>query len=317
MISRAREQTLSTFNNAAINRAVAPIGKKIEGTGTAAVKEAGDILSAYYDDALSKLKGVKFDARFDADLMQLKHMTRNLVPQMRRKFDTTLDDIVEHRLSPNRSMIADTFSKVESELKSKASDYLGSSTASERELGAALKQLQNILHEQMIRTNPHIAQKIRAADAGWANLVRIEKAAEAAKNKEGVFTPAQLNSSIRSADSSVRHRATARGTALMQDLGSAGQTIIGSKYPDSGTPGRIAAGLGLLGAGAGTAAFSPATALGVGSIVGTGSLMYTRPVQNMLVRAVANRPSGSNSMANLIRELSPYGAAAFAPMALE
>ena len=299
MIRRSRGQANESFNNAAINRATAPIGVKIEGSGTEAIKQAGDALSGVYNDALSQVKNVRFDAKFDTDLIQLRQLSSGLVPAMKNRFDKVLKDIVQHRMSPQRSMLGDTYKSVDSEVGGLASSYGKSQTASEQELGSALAQLQAILKQQMVRSNPQIAQQLKSADEGWANLVRIEKAGEAAKNAGGVFTPAQLNAAIKSADDSVRGRAVARGTALMQDLGSSAQKVIGSKVPDSGTAGRLGWSAGLVGAGA---LNLPATvATGVG-----GSLLYTRPVQNMLVKMISERPDSAKDVALLLRQLSTF-----------
>lgn len=313
MIHRARGQTLQTFNNAAINRAVGQIGKKVEGAGHEAVKKAGDLLSKEYDDALSHIKGVKFDARFDMELENLKRMAQSLVPSMRNKFDKAVQDVLEHRMSPNRSMLADVYKRVDSEIGKISSRYGKSTVASEQELGDALAELQRMLKEQMMRSNPQAAARIKAADRGWANLVRIEQAAKSAKNAEGIFTPAQLNAAIQQADDSVRGRAVSRGTALMQKFGSRAQTVLGSKYPDSGTAGRLALGLGSLGAGGGAVGagfIEPTTAAVTAGMLGTGGLAYTRPVQNALVKMLTERPEMAEPLALAIRRLGPASAVA-------
>lgn len=302
MIDRARNQTLVTFNKAAIDKALEPIGMQADGVGQEAIKKAGDALSKHYDDALSQIKGVPLDASFQSKMLQLTGMARNLVPDMQKKFDKTVNDVFLGRVSPNMSMLPDVYKKVDSEIGMAASRYSRSTSASEQELGDALSQMQNLLKEQMLRHNPHVAQKIKAADTGWANLVRIEGAAKSAKNNEGIFTPAQLNAAIQSSDDSVRGRAVSRGTALMQSFGNAGQKVIGSKVPDSGTAARIGWGAGLIGAGS---VNLPITA----AVLGGGAGLYTRPVQNALVRMIADRPRGANSIAQMVRELSPYGAA--------
>lgn len=302
MIDRARNQTLETFNKSAINKALENIGEKADEIGQEGVKKAGDAISKYYDDALSQIKGVPLDASFQSNLLQLSSMAKNLVPEMQKKFTKTVDDIVIGRASPNGSLLPEVYKKVDSEIGLIASRFGKSSSASEQELGDALSQVQNLLKQQMLRHNPHVAQKLKSADTAWASLVRIEGAAKSAKNNGGIFTPAQLNAAIQSADDSVRGRSVSRGTALMQGFGNAGQKVIGSKVPDSGTAGRIGWGAGLIGAGA---VNLPATA----AVLGTGAGLYTRPVQNALVKLIADRPAAANSLAQMVRELSPIGAA--------
>lgn len=293
MIHRARGQTLESFNKAAINRALAPVGKQTDKVGHEAIKEAGDVLSKTYNAALSQVKNVKFDAKFDADSMQLRQMANGLSSAMRNKFNHVFTENVVRKMGPQRSMLGESYKAIDSEIGGMASRYGKSSVASEQELGDALSQLQNLLKQQMMRSNPGVAEKLKAADTGWANLVRIEGAAKAAKNAEGIFTPAQLNAAIQLADKSVRGRAVARGTALMQDLGGAGQKTLGSKYPDSGTAGRLALGGAAVGAGAINPAIPASLALG-------GS-MYTRPIQNALVRLLADRPEAAHLLARQLR----------------
>lgn len=302
MIDRARNQTLETFNKSAISKALEHIGGKADEIGQEGVKKAGDSISKYYDDALSKIKGVPLDASFQSNLLQLTSMAKNLIPEMQKKFNKTVDDIVIGRASPSGSLLPEVYKKVDSEIGLVASRYGKSSSASEQELGDALSQVQNLLKQQMLRHNPHVSRQLESADAAWANLVRIEGAAKSAKNNGGIFTPAQLNAAIQSADDSVRGRSVSRGTALMQGFGNAGQKVIGSKVPDSGTAGRIGWGAGLVGAGA---VNLPVTA----AVLGTGAGLYTRPVQNALVKLIANRPASANSIAQMVRELSPVGAA--------
>ena len=147
-------------------------------------------------------------------------------------------------------------------------------------------------------TNPRLAAKLKAAaDAGWANLVRVEGAAKAAKNTNGVFTPGQLNTAIQQADRSVRGRAVARGQALMQDLSNAGQNVIGNKVPNSFTTDRAL----LAGGGLGAGFLNPAIPLGLAG----GGLLYTQPAQRFLSGLLSSRPQSAQAVADTLRQASP------------
>ena len=296
-IANARTRALEQFNNAAINRATGQVGAKVEGAGQSAVREAGDIISQTYDDALASVKFVKFDKQFGTDLTQLKSMAKSMTPEMRRKFESTLKDVVGGRSSKAGAMLPETFKKVDSELGQLASRYGKSTMASEQELGDALRQLQTLLRDQAARQSPEFAKALKASDAGWANLVRIEGASKAAKNAEGIFTPAQLNTAIQAADDSVRKRAVSRGTALMQDLGNAGQKVLGNKVPNSFTTDRA------LIAGGGLGAYFidptiPAALLG-------GAAMYSAPLQRALLASVSSRPELAQPVAEALKKASP------------
>lgn len=303
-ITSARNRAKEEFNQAAINRAVAPIGQKATEIGREGVRRAGDALSQSYDDALAQIKAVKFDNQFKQDFGQLKQLANNLTPAMKAKFNREVKTLVEDRISPAGSMIAETFKKAEGELGKKASDYASSATASERELGDALKQAQSLLQQTVARQNPQYAKALAASDEGWANLVRVEGAAKAAKNSEGVFTPAQLNTAIQTADKSVRKRAVGRGTALMQDLGSAGQAVLGSNVPNSGTADRLFTGLAMGGLPA-SYLVNPLIPAAIGGGLLTGAAAYTSPAQKVLNAIVASRPELAKPVAEAIRKGSP------------
>lgn len=295
-IANARGRALEEFNNAAINRASGQVGVRTAGAGHEAVGKAGDSISQAYDDALSQVKHVQLDPQFSSDLTQLHGLAQNLVPAMRDKFNRTLNDVVMGRVSKQGSILGETYKSIDSDLGSLVSKYGKSSAASEQELGDALKQLQSLLRQQMVRSNPQAADALRSADAGWANLVRIEGAAKSAKNAEGVFTPAQLNGAIQAADSSTRKRAVSRGTALLQDLGNAGQTVLGNKVPNSFTADRA-----LIAGGALTSyLLNPAIP---GGLVG-GAAMYSRPAQNMLASLLTARPQAAQPVANALDKYS-------------
>ena len=297
MISNARGDALKQFNNAAINRASGKVGVAVQGSGQTAVAEAGNAVSKAYDDALGQVKFLKFDQQFATDLGQLKTMAQGLTGPMRSKFNSKLDEVVGGRMSGTGSMLGQTYKKVDSEIGGLAAKYQKSAVASESELGDAFAQLQNLLKQQAGRSNPAAAKALDAADAGWANLVRVEGAAKAGQNASGLFTPAQLNMAIRQADQSTRGRAVSRGGALMQDLGNAGQQVLGNKVPNSFTTDRALIAGGSLGAYLVNPAI-PAGLLG-------GAALYTSPMQGLLRGLVSSRPQGAQPIAEAFRKVAP------------
>lgn len=297
-IAKARTRALEDFNKAAINRATAPIGVKVDGVGQKAVAEAGDAIADAYDAALGSIKTVKFDGKFAQDFRQLKNMAQSLTPDMRNKFNKATRDVIGGRTSQVGGMTAETMKKVDSELGQMAARFGRSSVASEQELADALKQAQALLREQVARSSPQASKALKAADKAYANLVRVEGAAKAAKNNDGLFTPAQLNQAIQTADNSVRKRAVSRGTALMQDLGSAGQSVIGNRVPNSGTFDRAALGIGAMGGGY---MLDPLIPMGLGA----GALAYTPWLQRLLTASASSRPASAKAVAELLNKSTP------------
>lgn len=293
-IQAARRGATRSFNEAAINRTVAPIGQSVKGSGQEAVTKAGDALSDAFEAAIGKVKGVVFDTpEFNRDLGNLQRLAQGLEPPHLRRFERHLENVVLARMSPNGGMTGRTLQDVDSELGALARRYGKSQMAGEQELSDAVKELQSIMRQQVARSEPAFADALAKAREGWAQLVRVEGAATKAANQGGVFTPGQLNQAVRGADSSVRRRATARGDALMQDLANAAQDVIGNKYPDSGTVGRFMANAGALG----SAALHPA----IPAALAAGAAAYAPPVQRALVAAVSRRPDIAPELANRLR----------------
>lgn len=297
-IASQRARSLREFNQAAINRTTAPIGQTVDGVGQGAVQQAGDAISAVYDDALTRVGSVVQDRQFAQEVGGLRRMAVGMTLPMRQQFNTIYQNLLGNRTSPAGGMTARTFKDVDSELGQLSSRYRASALASEQDLGDALAELQAIVRRQAARSNPRAAADLARADEGWANLVRVEGAAKAAKNNQGVFTPAQLNQAVQTADRSTRKRSVARGTALMQDLSNAGQTVLGNKVPNSGTADRLWLGLGALGGGVAVHPAVPAAMLG-------GAALYNQPTQNALTYLFASRPQGTQTVADALREASP------------
>lgn len=296
MIANARQRGLESFNRAAINRATSPVGGKAASIGQDGVAEAGDIISSAYDKGKSALGHFQIDNQGAQELTTLKQMAAALPDKERKVFEQHWQ-LLASEVSPNGSIVADGFKRLDSKLGKESARFSGSPDAYQQQLGDALAEMKRVITENAKRANPDAASQIKAADAAYANLVRVEGAAKSAKNSGGVFTPAQLNSAVQQADRTVRKRATARGEALLQDLAAAGQNVIGNKVPNSFTTDRML----IAGGGLGAGLVNPAIPAG---LLGTG-LLYTAPVQGLLTRAVASRPDSAKAVADALRKASP------------
>lgn len=295
-IANAREQARQQFNQAAINRTTAPIGANVQGTGQAAVRDAGDAITGAYDAARTALGSFQLDRQGIGEIARIRTMVGSLPPQQQRTFNDILATIGTD-ISPNGTIPAAVFKKIDSKLSQEARRFSGAADPYHQQLGDAFLALQQSITGAGRRANPQADRMFSEADRAYANLVRVEGAAKSAMNNEGVFTPAQLNMAVRQADQSVRDRATARGTALMQDLSNAGQQVLGNRVPNSGTPERLMLG----GAGLGAYFVDPAIPLG---LLG-GAAMYTQPMQGLLRGAVSARPQFAQPVANALRQASP------------
>jgi hypothetical protein len=293
-ITAARTRAKEQFNNAAINRTTAPIGQHIDGTGTGAVADAGNAISAVYDKAKSMMGGFQIDKQANSELANLQTLATSGLQGRER---TTVNQYFKDYLN-RPGLTAESFKELDSKLGADIAKF-GKGDAYQQKVGEALQEVQRIVTDNAKRANPAAAALFKQADQAWANLVRVEGASVGAKATDGIFTPGQLLTAVRGADQSVRDRATARGTALMQDLASAGQTVLGNKVPNSGTADRLMLGGGAL---AGGYALNPMIPAGLLA----GAAAYSPSVQSLLRGAVSSRPSYAKPVADAFEQAAPF-----------
>jgi hypothetical protein len=308
MIKNAQQRAVQQFNAAAYNEALAPIGEKFTGkVGQEGIEQVANKISAAYNEVLPKMQ-FKIDPQFHADVMNLSSMAQALPKQQADRFEQILKTQIYNKLGPQQNMDGQALKGVQSELAKAAKGYLGDPSYDQRQLGAAISALKDAVEGNLARVNsPDLVQKLANANQAWANFARIRAAgaSQGAMNKEGVFTAGQLQNAVRSADKSVGKGATATGNALMQDLSGAGQSVLGSKYPDSGTAGRgLMSLLTLGGAGAGFATNPTPTLLTLGAI-GAGSLPYTQLGQRAAAKVLTSRPQLAQPVGKAISKLGP------------
>lgn len=300
MISNARQRGNSQFESAAYNRALKPIGLELpEGVGGRdAVVHTENALKTAYDDVLGRIGAVTPDAAFNAKVGDLQKMVKSLLmPQaQKQKFASALND-VRSSLDSNGVMTSDAYKALESSLGTDARKLASSTDIYEGKIAPAVRQLQAELRDMLKRQAGSNADDLRAVNSGWANFKRVQNAAAKVGAEDGNFTPAQFNNAVRALDRSKDKSAFARGSALGQDLGDAGKSVLTGKVADSGTAGRMMYGAGALASGA----LNPAIPL---SLVG-GAAMYTPAMQRLLSGAASSRPLLAEPAAEMLRKASP------------
>lgn len=297
MISKARNNAREDFNRAALNRVTAPIGTKASETGQAGVQQAGDMVSNAYTQAKNQLGNFRLDRQGVGELQKIRQMADILPDETARGQFQKLWGTLANDISPNGTIKAEAFKRIDSKLAKEAARFSGAPDAYQQQLGDALGEVRTSITQNALRANPNAAAMMKAADTAYANLVRVEGASKNALQTGGFFTPGQLGSAVRQADQSVRDRATARGSALMQDLAGAGQSVLGNKVPNSATADRLMLGAGGLGA----YALNPAIPAGL--LAGAG--LYTSPIQSLLRGAVTARPQAAQAVRNTLLQASP------------
>lgn len=315
-VVEAERKSIDSFNRAAYNRALAPIGAKYDPNGPVGydgIKSVEKTLGAAYDKIIPKLKLVH-DDHLAMDLDDIKQDVSELPRDQQKQYETIMKNrfflpMVKH----GGEMNGQDFKDMESAISQAAATWKGSPDPAHRELGRALGASLGALRDNLERTSdPSVRQELKKVNSAWAAFVRLQGAATQRATSEGVFTPGDLLQSAKKADRTVRKGAFARGDALLQDLGLAGQKVLPSKIPDSGTALRVnATRPGLAGAAIG------GLVGGVpGAALGAGADMLARPGVQALARGYLSRGSTApkNYLAHATRAVDPL--VHHAPLAL-
>lgn len=317
MIKAAQSRSLDDLNRAAYARALSPIGEKSTApVGREAVAEVKDKLGAAYNALLPKMS-FSADPQFVSGLNRVSSAIQNgnVPPAVSDQFHSILKNEVASRMTPQGLMSGESFKEMEQALGQKIKRFGASPNPGDQTIADALREVLDSARQGLARSNPQYAQELGAINQGYANYARIRSAASSLGADSGTFNPAQLQNAVKAGDKSVGKGSFATGNALMQDLSEAGKSVLGSKYPDSGTTGRAGM-LGLLGGsalGLSSGKISPAQLAATMVGGGLAAMPYTQAGQRAVVAALTQRPAAAAPLANALRAGTPAAAAAVSP----
>jgi hypothetical protein len=304
-VRAARVRGIESFDRAAIDRTLAPIGHGLApdaNVGREGVQAARQTISQAYEDALRPV-AVAPDAAWDGELTAILARP-NLPRRVRNDLTALLGDI---RARMAGGLDGRAWKQIDSELASavRAADNASGNDPASRFLRDALADTRTAHQNLLERTDPNVFGMVRAADEATANLARVTQASQytGTSARGGVFSPADLNRAVQAGDSSAGNRQFAQGQALMQDLTDPAMRVLPQQVPDSGTPFRsLMTGLGLTGGGA-ALGVDPTMLMAAGAGVAGVAGLYSRPVQggiNAMYRA-AQPGAGVGALERLAR----------------
>lgn len=297
-IVSARKRGMDQFQQAGYNRALNPIGKNAGSeVGFEGMQNVHKELSNAYDNLLPKLS-FKPDAQHTQEIANLRLAVRPL-GRSAKIFDNVLND-VKAMATPQGNMSGETFKRVEEKLGKEITALSKDTSYEKGKIADALKQVREIYRQGLNRSNPSQADELKKINEGWANYAILRRAAAGAQAAQtGSFTPSQLMQGVQQSakrqGQAVGHGKLSEGNALMQDLANAGYEVLPSKYPDSGTAGRMLQDL-LLNPVIGVPKMM------IGATVGAaGSIPYLPGIRQGLEVLLNARPKSAGLLADVIR----------------
>ena len=314
-IQNAKQRVLFDFNKSTINKALAKasdptkqdkLSLPADVIGRDAIEYASKTVSDKYDDVLSK---ISFDLDFatTSDILSSLSKAKGLDANQRQKVSETLNNIVFGKFS-GQKLDGKTYKGIESDLRQKASDYVNSANASEKEIGYALSDVLGVLKKELYFQNPKQTPTLRRVDAAFSDLSVINVAAANSGAKSGVFTPQQFATAVRQQDPTRRKSSFAKGKAKGQDISDAALEVIGDTTGASQT-GRIA-----LGIGGGYGLFSEPV-IGTASALGV-PVAYSQGGQSFIDALLRNRPELLQRVGGMLSQQSAPIGSVIAPSAV-
>lgn len=314
-IKNAQRRSLDTFNQATVNRAIAPLGTALpKGTkaGYDAVEAGRRAIGDAYDDVLGKMHG-SLDKQFMQNMARTFNEAAPGLSELQQRQLSNVVTTIGKKFGEDGKLSGDEVKSLYSKLGTEARGYLRSQDPDQRKLGNAITDIQSHLTDLLKRQNPgELSERLAKVDKAHAQMLRVENAASTLGAQEGVFSPAQLRNATRSEDSSYKHRAFSQGNALMQDWADLGRGALPATVGDSGTAGRYFMDASVLGGGVMTGHGIP-----IGLAGGAAHLLYSRPGERAVQALLAPRDNyARNALAALMRSKlgSPRNALAVAGM---
>lgn len=229
-----------------------------------------DKLSAAYDRILPNV-GFKADAGFNQGLQGAEKEISFASPAIKEHYANVLKEQILPRIDSNGTMSGTAFKALEEEL-SKQIGRLQPKGGDEAALADAFDGVLDAFRENLVRNNPQYGSQLQAVNSAYSRFADLRRAVAQTKNADGTFTPAGLWGALKAGDKSAGKFVTAEGKGGdLQELALDALRVMGEKYPNSGTPARLA--VGAL-EGGGLASAAAAHPIAVGSVAATG-LAYT------------------------------------------
>lgn len=302
MINARRMEGMEGFNRAAFQDAAAP-GAQITATGAPGMGQVRQSVGDAYDSALGPVNIDANDPQFFDDIVAARQYVNGSIPNVNGAQDAAnagFNSRLGGAIDPATDQISgrgfqEAYRGMARTGRERANGDYG------HEIGVAMRQGQDALGGALERQNPGAFDGFLEANAANRRANVLADALKNAANQgDELITPAQLNRADVTSTSRLEGKInSAAGNRPFYDLARAGQSVLPSKLPDSGTANRMMTGIALTGVagaggGAGYAVGGPEGA-GTGTGAGLGAALLlalggSKPAQRLAVKALLDRP---------------------------
>lgn len=283
VIKGSLDRSTQSFNRAAINDALKSINKVLPPrlTGRKAIEWAKNEISKSYDDVVSKMSLNNADELIELVSNISTNLKGNIDSKLFTAFNNKLSEKIISRVKDGKLSGKD-LQNVQTDIKALITQYIKNGGTAEREMADALTMILtgkvddagvkiiNGLDDLLIKDNAsELVSKFVNTNKAYSLFGVIQNAS--VKSKTGTFTPSHLITAAKAADNTKNKSIFASGNAKLQKLAEAGDEIVGTNIPDSGTAFRMGTNdlLAAIGIGAGQTVDSPVS---TGALLTAGGL---------------------------------------------
>lgn len=305
-ITAAQKRGESDLNLAVINGGLELVGpmaqmpSRVLKPGHEGIAQLRDTAQRAYDNLVPHLHADLNDTQFYSNMQLLRNHIGQMPQQEQAAINHIIDREMGHRIDQAGRLVGTDLQDAMAAIRDHASSFGRSSSKYERDAGEVLKAVHGELRDLLERTNPQYANEFAKINTAYRVLKTADRAASSVASPEGVFTPSQFHSAVKTGDFSKDKRAFSEGGAFLQNLSGPAKTIMSSHYNDSGTAGRLALSAGAVASGLA----SPAIPL---SLLAA-SAAYAPGIQRQIVKALTSRPDFARPLADLLNVGGTYAA---------
>jgi len=237
-ITDKRRRSLEDFVRASMTEGYAPIGHVPQATGVVGAEAGSNAVSNFYNQVLGPVT-VQADQPFAAGLSAIKQRGAKIPGELAGEVDNTLKTRVGPYIDPQTGQISGrNFQAMLQGVRSDMGDMAGKPRYDlyRNEANAMQDELRGLMERQ----SPGTVEGLDRANEAWRNNNILQDAVIAARNSGDIYTPAQLgNAAVANAKKFGGKKLAASSDRPFFELQRAGQEVLPSKVPDSGTAGRV------------------------------------------------------------------------------
>lgn len=282
----ALERSTETYNKAVYNKVLDKIGYQLP--KDIKIEDAPKVFTNTITNKLNQsvrnlqIKNVNDIQKNINNILLDSPLTKSEI----KRINTQLDKIIFNK-AKNGKLTGKDLQAADSFLNRQTRNFSTSPDALQRQIGDVYSNIYNNFSDYLINNNPkNLVKNYQQAKSAYADLLIISKAGTRGAG-DTIFTPKQLLAQSRAFDPTSAKRKTFIGEGRLQDIGRAGEEVLGREIPESGTLPRFLTASGALGT---LGAIDPLSAGVSGTIL---SAYQTPLTQRLLLETLKGASAGT------------------------